>query len=398
MFKSLKRVTCQVADLEKAKQWYSGILKAPPVFETPVSVIFTIGECSLSLFKGEPSQSGTNDNMDIYWDVDDIEASYEELLAAGAKPSAPVRTIFNIKIARVIDPFGNRIGITATIKNSTESSVENKPSETALNVAICRALAAYEQRNEIKGPDFMAELFLPEESKKHFQDAVSIKSVIERGISSALYGYILARTAYLDDVVKKSLEENVPQIVFLGAGYDTRAYRHSRLIRNTRLFEMDIRSTQQRKLKILADAKITPPRQLSFVTINFKTDKIEDVLVKAGYNTSLQTLFVWEGVSYYLAEESIHETLQFVRDCSASGSAICFDYMTEKMESVHAGEPFRFWIAPDKIEAFLAERGLIIAEHLDNREMEKRYLTLRDGRLAEKVMTRFGLVRAIKKV
>jgi O-methyltransferase involved in polyketide biosynthesis len=105
-------------------------------------------------------------------------------------------------------------------------------------------------------------------------------------------------------------------------------------------------------------------------------------------------LFVWEGVSYYLAEEAINETLRFVRDCSAPGSAICFDYMTEKTESVHAGEPFRFWMAPTRIKAFLAERGLTVKEYLDNNEMEKRYLTLKDGQLAERVMARFALVRA----
>ena len=396
MFKALKRVTYQVADLEKAKQWYTGILKAPPVFETPISVIFTIGEYSLSLVKSDPQSSESKNGSDVYWDVDNIESSYEELLAAGATAKDPVRSMLDIKIARVIDPFGNRIGITSTLKDSTESSVEKKPSETALNVAICRALAAHEDRNEIRGPDFMAELFLPEESKIYLKNAASIKSVIEKRISSALYGYLLARTAYLDNTVKKALEENIPQIVFLGAGYDTRAYRHYQLIKSTRLFEMDIQSTQQRKLKILADAKIQIPQQLSFVTINFKTDKIENVLTKAGYDISLRTLFIWEGVSYYLPEESINETLRFVHDYSAPGSAICFDYMTEKMESVHVGEPFRFWIAPDKIKAFLAERGLIMMEHLDNKEMEKRYLTLKDGRLAENVMARFGLVRAEK--
>jgi methyltransferase (TIGR00027 family) len=394
MLKSLKRVTYPVTDLEKAKQWYMGILKTPPIFEIPVAVIFNIGECSLSLIKSDQPSSETSTDMNVYWSVDNIDSAYEALIAAGAKPFAPIRSILNISTAIVTDPFGNRIGITSVVHNSTETSVENKPSETALNVAICRALAAHEGRAEIKGPDFMAELFLPEEVKRHFQNSASIKSVIERGISSALYAYIIARTAFFDEVVKNALEKGIPQIVFLGAGYDSRAYRFRQLIKNTRIFEMDIQSTQQRKLKILSDAKVPLPEQLSFVTINFKTEKIENALEKKGYNRSLQTLFIWEGVSYYLADEAINETLRFVHDCSAPGSAICFDYMTEKTESVHAGEPFRFWIAPDKINAFLAERGLTLKDHLDNNEMEKRYLTLKDGKLAEKVMSRFALVRA----
>jgi methyltransferase (TIGR00027 family) len=226
------------------------------------------------------------------------------------------------------------------------------------------------------------------------RDAASKTWVIQRGISPSLYAYIVARTAYLDDTFKNALAEGISQIVLLGAGYDTRAYRYPQLIQNTRIFELDIHSTQQRKLKILADAKVKIPQQVSFVAINFKTDSFEDVLSKAGYNKFLKTFFIWEGVTYYLAEEAINNTLRFVYDRSASGSAICFDYMTEKMESVHAGEPFIFWIAPDHVDAFLFERGFKMVENLDAKEMEKRYLTLKDGTVAEKVMSRFGLVRA----
>jgi methyltransferase (TIGR00027 family) len=394
MFKSLKRIVCQVEDLEKAKQWYCKILKSPPVFETPNAAVFVAGDCSLSLVKGEPPLPESNNRVETFWSVDDIEASYEELLAAGAKPLAPVRALLNIKMAKVLDPFGNSIGLTAVASNVKESAVENQPSETALNIAICRALAALEERDEIKGPDFMAELFLPEEGKKHLRDAASRTWGMQRGISPSLYAYTIARTAYLDAAYKNALAENMPQIVFLGAGYDTRSYRYPQLIQNTRIFELDIRSTQQRKLKILADAKVKVPQQVSFVAMNFKTDNFEDVLPKAGYNKSLKTLFIWEGVTYYLAEEAINSTLRFVLDCSASGSTICFDYMTEKMESVYAGEPFIFWIAPDHVEAFLFKRGFKMVENLDSTEMEKRFLTLKDGTVAEKVMTRFGLVRA----
>jgi predicted enzyme related to lactoylglutathione lyase len=162
MFKSLKRITYQVEDLEKAKQWYCKILKSPPVFETPNAAVFVVGDCSMSLAKGEPPLPENNNRMETFWSVDNIEASYEELLAAGAKPLVPVRALLNIKMAKVQDPFGNSIGLTAVAANVKESAVENQPSETALNVAICRALAALEERDEIKGPDFMAELFVPE--------------------------------------------------------------------------------------------------------------------------------------------------------------------------------------------------------------------------------------------
>ena len=59
--------------------------------------------------------------------------------------------------------------------------------------------------------------------------------------------WLIARTAYIDAIFKQSLLENIPQIVFLGAGYDTRTYRFRELIKETNIFELDIKPTQQRK-------------------------------------------------------------------------------------------------------------------------------------------------------
>ena len=52
----------------------------------------------------------------------------------------------------------------------TQASLENQPSASALNVARCRAVAAHDPREEIRGPDYLAELFLGEEAQKSLQD------------------------------------------------------------------------------------------------------------------------------------------------------------------------------------------------------------------------------------
>jgi|WetSurMetagenome_2_1015567.scaffolds.fasta_scaffold20084_2 methyltransferase (TIGR00027 family) len=396
MLKGLKRITYLVENLESAKQWYGKILNAQPVFETPLAAIFSIGGGSMSLVKGTPPLPARDGRIDVYWDVDDIETVYRELLASGATPLEPVKTLLNIKTAKVLDPFGNVLGITSMAAEARNLSVENAPSETALHVAFCRALAALDERKEIRGPDTLAHLFLPEERKKHLADQASRTNVIQKGISSPLFGYFTARTAWIDGLFNNALQNGVPQIVLLGAGYDTRAIRFKERLGNTRVFELDIQTTQQRKSRLLAEAAIEIPSRLSYVTIDFRTDDIGAVLEKAGFDKSRAAFFIWEGVSYYLAPESIDATLRSVRACCAPDSAICFDYMTERLESVNAGEPFLFWIRPEEIGTFLAEHGFSMIEHVDSREMEKRYLTLRNGALAERAMTRFmfALARA----
>lgn len=394
MFKSLKRITYQVTDIDKAKQWYSGILNAQPLFDSPFAVIFKVGDCTLSLSKGNPPMPETSERVDIYWEVEDIVTAYQRLIDSGAKAHTPINEVLNIRIAKVIDPFGNIIGITGAGLDTRERTVENQPSETAMTVAFCRALAAKDEREEIKGPDYLAELFLTEEGREPLKDSASRKWTIEKLITSAMYGYFIARTAFIDNIFKKSLAENIPQIVFLGAGYDTRAYRYRESLGKTRIFELDINSTQQRKIDILS-AKIDIPQQVSFVSINFKVDNLEAVLRKAGFDETVKTLFIWEGVTYYLTEDAIRKTLSFIKVHSPQGSAICFDYLTEKLDSVNAAEPFQFWIGTNELEPFLAKLGFKTIEHIDSKEMEKRYLTLNDGSLAEKALSQFCLVHGI---
>ena len=60
---------------------------------------------------------------------------------------------------------------------------------------------------------------------------------------------MLARTAFFDNLFIDALNKNIPQIVLLGAGYDTRAYRFADLNNATKIFELDIAPTQNRKMK-----------------------------------------------------------------------------------------------------------------------------------------------------
>jgi hypothetical protein len=62
--------------------------------------------------------------------------------------------------------------------------------------------------------------------------------------------------------------------------------------------------------------------------------------------------------------------------------------------SRHA-EPIQLRIAGGSFEAFLAERGYSILEHLATSGMEKKYLTLRSGEPAGKALACFALVKAV---
>ena len=275
--------------------------------------------------------------------------------------------------------------------------------------ATMRALAAHDEREEIRGADYLAEVFLTEDRKASFKDLAVRQLVMKNGIAPGAYEFMIARTAFFDHVVRDALLQNIPQIALLGAGYDSRPYRFKDLIKDTRIFELDARPTQLRKKEMLEQAGIPLSAHLVFVPIDFNRENLKDVLPAAGFSRDQSALFVWEGVTYYLPAKVVDDTLGAIRDISCVGSSVCFDYasllaealseegakiLREHMKSRYSAEPTKFGIPQGRLEAFLAERGYVIIQHLSPSEMETRYLTLRDGSTAGKVPGLFSLVHA----
>ena len=60
--------------------------------------------------------------------------------------------------------------------------------------------------------------------------------------------------------------------------------------------------------------------------IDFNEESLKDALESVGYDNREKTLFLWEGVSYYLEAESVNVTLGFVSRSLHNESAIAFDY------------------------------------------------------------------------
>lgn len=224
---------------------------------------------------------------------------------------------------------------------------------------------------------------------------------------------MIARTAYFDRVFRDALNNKIPQIVLLGAGYDSRAYRYAKLNNVTKIMELDIGPTQNRKKQCLKKAQIDIPEHVTLIPINFNKESIKEILEKAGYNDHKEALFLWEGVSYYLEAEAFGETLEFVSQSSHNESAIAFDYAISvsdeninqygvkefflSMKEHHQDESLLFAIEEGKTESYLEQRGLEIINHLDNAEIEREFLVNENGSLIGHITGHFRLVSASPK-
>ncbi len=394
MFKSIKSVTYNVEDVQKAKMWYHSILKSEPLFETPFVVIFQIGSCSLSLLQQEKQQKKsphqTASKTTLFWEVESITESVNALQSMGAIIQVPVHTVMNTERAKLIDPFGNQFGISSTISNSADKKVEKSESETAMIVTFCRALAHCDERHEISGSDSLAHHFLSEQYQSAFKNQESRKWSREK--LHSIYGYTLARNSYGDTLFSDALTDSIPQIVILGAGYDTRAYRYSELIKDTTIFEVDIAPTQARKRTVLEQKEITIPSTVHFISHNFKNDSLLQSLENGGYNPALKTLFLWEGVLPYLTRDDVDKTLRVITNSSVSGSTIFFDYLTEQKDSQVESEPFLFWMDQYEMKEYLSQLNITVLESLTPIGIEQQYLTSDKEERIEPTMNSFQFV------
>jgi len=211
-------------------------------------------------------------------------------------------------------------------------------------------------------------------------------------------GLLQLRTCWLDDAVDMFANENEGRqfnIVILGAGYDTRCYRLGSIKKNTnaKLYEVDAAGSQESKMNALNKANIDTSH-VSFVSVDFETqDWMEILQSKSDFDKSLPTLFVWEGVSYYLDKHVVLSTISKVSKCGR-GSYIAFDYFDEsclnntmRKSSKKIGEPLKYGI--DSVDDFVREcseqserneHELKVVDNLRSDELKERYLAKSHGR------------------
>jgi len=197
----------------------------------------------------------------------------------------------------------------------------------------------------------------------------------------------VARVRYFDDCMKSALSDGIEQLVILGAGYDTRAYRIEGA-NKIKVFEVDHPDTQSVKVEKIKGIFGALPRNVAYVAVDLATDDLGRRLAEHGYDVSKKTLFLMEGLVMYLPADAVDRILEFVVLNSGKGSSVVFDYVPESVangtctdnagrdfgaDMAGMGEPFRFGIKEGTVEAFLARRGFSRIRDVTPEEIKKLY-------------------------
>jgi methyltransferase (TIGR00027 family) len=209
--------------------------------------------------------------------------------------------------------------------------------------------------------------------------------------------FIAVRTRFAEDSLRVALERGVRQVVILGAGLDTYAYR-SPVAAGIRIFEVDHPATQAWKRERLAHAAIPTPGWLTFAPIDFEHQTLPAGLAAAGFDPAQQTLFTWLGVVPYLTEEAIWSTLGFIASLP-HGAHVVFDYsdpphsLAPETRMFHErraarvkalGEAWLSHFDPDQLHAKLRTLGFSEIEDLGPPQIRARYFPSRTGSLPDK--------------
>jgi methyltransferase (TIGR00027 family) len=137
--------------------------------------------------------------------------------------------------------------------------------------------------------------------------------------------FIAARSRIAEEALTEAVNAGAAQLVVLGAGLDTLAYR-TPLADRLRIFEVDFPATQARKREMLATAGIAVPEALTYVGIDFERQTLAEALDAAGFADDERSFFSWLGVVPYLTEAAIFSTLACIAQLKG-GAGVVFDYV-----------------------------------------------------------------------
>jgi len=230
---------------------------------------------------------------------------------------------------------------------------QGRRSRTAEFVALNRALGNLAP--QVPGfSDPVAVQFLPHKWQKRVEKTRAALARDPRQSPYPLWQRAMGvfnqfRTIMLDRAIQSGTPPE--QLVILGAGLDSRAWRMD-FLKDTVVFEVDHPASQAWKRERSAPVPFRA-RDVRFVAMDFQHDRLAPLIAQQGFDARKRTFWLWEGVTMYLRPEEVSASLGAFAGLSAPGSRIAFTYLRKKNHRVPRslflamlGEPVRSAFEP----------------------------------------------------
>lgn len=236
------------------------------------------------------------------------------------------------------------------------------------------------------------------EGRKRLQQAQSPWSVLSRKLQEFLLlagitvHYVL-RKRYIEDQTRQAIKQGVTQVVNLGAGFDSLAWRLHKQHPEVNFVEID--HPQINKLKTQAllgqDPDVQNVAQASnmhFLSVDFTQQDLQSALGGcADFDSSRATLYICEGVMMYLEAAEIKGVFDAIEQLSGQGSLLLFSCIEPQHSDKNnvrnllfsylklIGEPIKWVLKSEEIPAFLSQHNCELQQMAATDELKQRYIT-----------------------
>jgi methyltransferase (TIGR00027 family) len=261
----------------------------------------------------------------------------------------------------------------------------------ALSNAALRAMESYYPKDERLFYDRVSYYLLPPLWKlflkfMKFSFLRRLLNSMREKQMPGVIGNLLYRTKFIDEILKENINENIEQVLILGAGFDTRAYRIEG-IQDIIFYEVDCPETSFKKKERLKKLYKDIPQNVNLLSIDFEENKLEEKIKKSNFNKNKKTLVIWEGVTQYIDKEALNNVLDYLSSIK-SESKLLFTYIKKEIIdgsnrseidqniisfAEKMGSPWKTGINRAEIEELLENKGLILLKDVGAKDYKKLY-------------------------
>jgi methyltransferase (TIGR00027 family) len=276
--------------------------------------------------------------------------------------------------------------VTSERRSDTETSGQVRRSATAEIVCAQRAAETLRPPGHRLIDDPYARHFLTKGGYRLLTANRLTAALARRGFDRLYPGYmaiVLLRNRWYEAALARALAGGVEQIVLLGAGYDTTSLRLR--LGGATLFEVDAPPTQQAKREVIRRHGL-PDHAVRYVPCDFERDTLSERLREHGFDVGARSLVAWWGVSFFLSEDAVRQTMADVASLTAPGSLFLFDYLDSgvvdgttafrgarraRAAVARRGEAYRFGRTRDEAGQLLASFGFDVEQNLSVTELAR---------------------------
>jgi len=207
--------------------------------------------------------------------------------------------------------------------------------------------------------------------------------ILERISVPGLFLHYAMRKNFIESTIHQAIAEGVTQVINLGAGFDTLAWRLHTHYPSINFIEIDHPATSVQKAKALLEH--TPPN-FHLLTVDFNENHVKHALERCpAFTKSRPSIFICEGVLMYLPESDVVRLFAEIKQLTGSGTRFIFSSLdldsagsnTSWLFKLYLrlkGEPLIWNLQRAKMASFLAQQEYTLIETAGTAEFRQHYL------------------------